>query len=132
MLESALQFCHSFDETHHKQQWHEGGVDGDEIAHRDHYGRSDDELLVGKAKLHAEKHRKINRHTCKIGIEQHHQVFNHKIGGTLYVLKRTKIHAARKLKAKHAEHIYPRLNKFRNPVAKHRHGKTHAGWRGRR
>ena len=101
-------------------------MDGHEVGHGYDHRRGDEQLLVGKAELHAEEHGEVDGHAGKTGIEQHHQVFYHEVGGTLDGLKRTQVHTARELDAERTQHIYPRPDAPWHPVAEHGHIEAHA------
>ena len=123
-LKRALYLCHSGNETNHCEHRHRLAMHCDNIAHAKNDGRAAKQLLVGEAKLHAEKQWKIHSHTRKSGIKQEKYVLNHEVGGAANAIKRAEVHTSAELKAKGGKHIHPRLGTARNPPFHHRHGKA--------
>lgn len=99
------------------------------IAYGKNDGRTAEQLLVGEAELHAEKHRKIDSHAREGGIKQKEHVLDHEVGGATNAIQCAKVDATAELEAKGGQHVQPRLYPARHPSLHHRHGKAHAGWR---
>lgn len=85
------------------------------IAYGKNDGRTAEQLLVGEAELHAEKHRKIDSHAREGGIKQKEHVLDHEVGGATNAIQCTKVDATAELKAKGGQHVQPRLYPARHP-----------------
>lgn len=128
-LERALYLSHSGYEAHYHEHRHRLAMHRQHIAYGKNDGRTAEQLLVGEAELHAEKHRKIDSHAREGGIKQKEHVLDHEVGGATNAIQCTKVDATAELEAKGGQHVQPRLYPARYPSLHHRHGKAHAGWR---
>lgn len=70
------------------------------IAYGKNDGRTAEQLLVGEAELHAEKHRKIDSHAREGGIKQKEHVLDHEVGGATNAIQCAKVDATAELEAK--------------------------------
>jgi len=128
-LERALYLGHSGYEAHYHEHRYRLAIHCQRVAHGKHDGRAAEQLLVGEAELHAEEHREIDCHACKVGIEQEDYVLNHEIGGATDDIQCAEIDTAAELEAKGGQDVQPRLYPTRHPLLHHRHGKAHVRWR---
>lgn len=120
-LEGALYLRDARDEADGQENGHIGGAYRDEIADADYRSRAAEQLLVGEAELHPEKHRKPDRHTRQAGVEQHQQVLDHQVGGAAHRFQRAEIDPAGELDAHHLHEVNPRLDTPRHECPEHGH-----------
>lgn len=120
-LERALYLGYPLYEADEPEQGQAGDVHCQQVGGYDRQAGCREQGLVGEAELRAEEHGEPQRHARQIGMDAHDHVFEHVTVVADDFRQRPQVAAARQLETAGYEHVYPRTDRFGNPVVKHGH-----------